>query len=193
MIFFDILGWNSSGDEPGTGSSRNLFPVDSNASRGWPAPESDFEEFSLDRRFSASGMIEINRFPTGCEIHLGFYRSHAGRWNRRHFVGACLAAYVQTGRFFMPAYRTPMREKRLDPLSSPWFNESGTALNFSMEYDPAPANGNGLLAVSLGVQMARIALAPGSQVDGSLFNRFGLVSLTSECRIELAQVVCSVD
>ena len=143
------------------------------------------ESLNLQRPLRASGRVTLRRGVSDSTTLVGFYHStHSVAVNpsQKHgtpqdFLGAAIEGPSSQGFYFYPVYRThgdgTSRGMGSNP---PRIYPDGTSHPWTLEYDPAGADGAGQLTVTLDGHAVRMALGSGHKATGAEFNRFGLVT-----------------
>lgn len=140
---------------------------------------------TLDRPLHASGKVCLRRGVSDSTTLIGFYHSARSLWMNpsqqcatpKDFLGIAIEGPSGDGFYFYPVYRnhgdgTGNAVKAHPPHIYP----DGSAHDWTLEYDPAAANGNGRITVTLDAQVVHMNLAPGDRDAGAQFDRFGLVT-----------------
>jgi hypothetical protein len=140
---------------------------------------------TLERPLRASGKVTLRRGVSDSTTLIGFYHSahslfvnpsqNAG--TPQDFVGAAIEGPSREGFHFYPAYRNHGGgiSSGMGP-TPPRIYPDGAAHDWTLHYDPAAANGNGRITVTLDGKSTSIDLAPGDKAAGGHFDRFGLVT-----------------
>ena len=76
---------------------------------------------------------------------------------------------------FAPAYRLHNTERKTSERG-PYIYPNGASHDWTLEYSPAGAGGEGRITVTLDGERAVLALPHEHQARGAHFNRFGLIS-----------------
>ncbi|MDO8589020.1 MAG: hypothetical protein Q7T82_18490 [Armatimonadota bacterium] len=140
---------------------------------------------TLDHPLRASGKVAMRRGVSDSTSAIGFYNSiHSMAvtdsqqfGTPRDFLGVYIEGPSREGFYFYPVYRN-----QLDGTSSGYPNDrprilpDGSVHDWTLVYDPAAAQGNGRITVTLDGQSAGIDLAPGVKASGATFDRFGIVT-----------------
>ena len=140
---------------------------------------------SLAKPLQASGRVCLRRGVSDSTTLIGFYHSTNSLFvnpsqrfsTPKDFLGAAVEGPSGEGFHFYPVYRN-----HNGGVSSgmgakpPHIYPDGVAHDWTIEYDPAGANGNGRLTVSLDGQAVSMNLVRGDKTAGAQFNRFGLVT-----------------
>jgi len=143
------------------------------------------ERLTLEKPLHASGLISLGRGVTDSTTLIGFYHSRESltvnpsqeiSWPR-DFFGAAIEGPSSEGFHFYPVYRN-----RADGRSGgmgknpPHIYPNGTSHEWTFDYDPSAAGGNGRVTVSLDGRSVSIDLRDGDKIAGAEFDRFGLVT-----------------
>jgi hypothetical protein len=140
---------------------------------------------TLARPLRASGKVCLRRGVTDSTTAIGFYHSVHSLWVNpaqdnaipKDFLGVFIEGPSSEGFNFYPVYRNHgdgARAGRGAKLL--YIYPDGAVHDWTLEYDPAAAGGNGRIAVSLDGESATADLAPGDKAAGAWFDRFGIVT-----------------
>lgn len=133
----------------------------------------------------ASGEVCVRRGVSDSTTLIGFYHSsHSLAVNPaqqfgapKDFLGAAIEGPSGEGFYFYPVYRNhgdgASRGMGSNP---PRIYPDGAMHAWTLEYDPAAANGNGRIIVTLDGKAVSMELARGDKALGSQFDRFGLIT-----------------
>jgi hypothetical protein len=142
---------------------------------------------TLNDRLEAHGKIVLLRAPPDSGMCLGWFNS-AERTNAPtqagNFLGIKIGGPTRVGHYFVPAYATARspkdqngepRRKRIstEPREGPLLVPRKT-FEWTLIYDPAGNNRNGLLELTLGKDRIELPLHEGDKSRGASFDRFGL-------------------
>jgi hypothetical protein len=150
---------------------------------------------SLENPLKASGKIAFVRGVTDSSTLIGFFhvprsvtidpksRKSPRSWTDyvpKDFLGVALKGPTREGFFFHPTYRLDGDAGGGNPgnaiANCPRIFFDGHPHDWSLEYAPAAADGNGQITVSLDGKSAALDLEAGHRAAGAQFNRFGIVS-----------------
>ena len=139
---------------------------------------------TIDKPLKASGKLAFTRGVTDSSAMLGFYHSAKTREvsNRQDsgtpkcFVGFVLEGPSMEGFFLYPVYRMDgdaqgHNARAADPLR---IYPDGKSHDWTLEYDPAAADGRGRITVTLDGKAVHCDLADGHKATGATFDRFGI-------------------
>jgi hypothetical protein len=140
---------------------------------------------TLERPLRASGKVCLRRGVSDSTTLIGFYHAaHSLSVNPsqqfgtpKDFLGAAIEGPSGEGFYFYPAYRNHGDgTSRGVGVHPPRIYPDGATHDWTLEYDPTAANGNGRITVSLDGKAVSMDLAPGYKSVGAQFDRFGLVT-----------------
>jgi len=144
------------------------------------------EDFARDPHWEASGKVCLRRGVSDSTSLIGFYHStYSLQVNPsqqfatpKDFLGVAIEGPSSEGFYFYPVYRNDRHGAGNGAgASPPRIYPDSRSHDWTLEYDPAGARGNGTITVTLDGRAASIALAPGDKESGAQFDRFGLVTL----------------
>ncbi len=140
------------------------------------------EELSLDGPLKISGRICFVRGITDAGTLIGFFHAKHSFENGtdscgipQDFLGMQIDGPSAEGFFTLPACRNHGTEYRL-AARGPRIYPDGTAHDWTMEYSPSAAGGNGQITVSLDGKSVSLDLSPEVRKGGGHFNRFGIIT-----------------
>ena len=142
---------------------------------------------TLDKPFKASGKLAMTRGVTDSSATIGFFNSSKSvEVSKRQDSGTakCLVAMIiegpsKEGHFCYPVYRANGDQqghnaRDENPL---YIYPDGKTHDWSLEYDPAAADGRGRITVTLDGKSVHCDLKEGEKaVEGTTFDRFGIVT-----------------
>jgi hypothetical protein len=140
---------------------------------------------SLDLPLRASGKIALRRGVSDSTTLLGFYHSEKSLAVNpsqdsgfpEGFLGIAVEGPSREGFFVYPAYRASGgRQGYANGDDRPHILPDGTSLDWTLEYDPAGADGRGRITLTAGGTTVHLDLNPGDRDAGATFDRFGLVT-----------------
>lgn len=140
---------------------------------------------TLERPLRASGKVCLRRGVSDSTTLIGFYHSAHSLWvnpsqdasTPQDFLGAAIEGPSREGFHFYPVSRNHGRGMSSGSgANAPRIYPDGAAHDWTLEYDPEAAGGNGRITVTLDGKAVSISLAPGDKAAGAHFDRFGLVT-----------------
>jgi hypothetical protein len=140
---------------------------------------------TLQRPLRASGKICLRRGVSDSTTLLGFYHStHSLELNTsqkcstpKDFLGIAVEGPSSVGFCIYPAFRDHGEGTATGYGSeAPRIFPDGTTHDWTMEYDPAAADGRGRIVVTLDGKKVSLDLAAADRSTGAQFDRFGLVT-----------------
>jgi hypothetical protein len=140
---------------------------------------------TLQRPLRAAGKVCLRRGVSDSTTLFGFYHSRRSLevnpsqqfGTPKGFLGVAIEGPSSEGFYFYPVYRN-----QGDGASSgvgvqpPRVYPDGVAHAWTLEYDPAAADGHGRITVTLDGHAVRRDLAPGDRAAGAQYDRFGFVT-----------------
>jgi hypothetical protein len=140
---------------------------------------------TLNKPLRASGKVCMRRGVTDSTTLIGFYHSAHSLWvnpsqqfsTPQDFLGAAIEGPSREGFQFYPVYRNHGggMSSGIAPNAAHIYPD-GKTHDWTLEYDPTAAGGNGRMTITFDGQSASIDLAPGDKTTGAQFDRFGLVT-----------------
>lgn len=142
------------------------------------------EELGLSQPLRASGKVCLRRGVTDSTTLLGFYHSKdsmavtasQAHGTPRGFLGVAIEGPSREGFLFYPVYRTEGGGGSAVGNRPPAILPDGKPHDWSLEYDPAAADGRGRITVTLDRKAVTLDLGKGHKAAGARFDRFGLVT-----------------
>jgi len=143
------------------------------------------DPLTLERPLRVSGKVSMHRGVSDSTTLIGFY--HSGNslevnpsqqfGTPKDFLGVAIEGPSSEGFYLYPVYRNHGDNASSGMGSNPprLYPDRATH-DWTLEYDPAGANGNGQIIVTLDGQRATMDLLPGVKAKGAQFDRFGLVT-----------------
>jgi hypothetical protein len=140
---------------------------------------------TLDKPIRASGKVALRRGVSDSTTLFGFFNvATAMRSNSSQNQGmpeGVLGFHVEgpssEGFCFYPVARLPGRDGAASPdLRTVRILPDGAAHDWTMEYDPAGANGRGRITLALDGRRIHLDLNEGDKASGARFDRFGFVT-----------------
>lgn len=140
---------------------------------------------TLERPLRASGNVCLRRGVSDSTTLIGFYHSaHSRSVNPsqqfstpKNFLGAAIEGPSSEGFYFYPVYRNSGGGMSGGVgVNPPRIYPDGAPHDWTLEYEPAAAGGNGKITLKLDDKSVRVDLAPGDKAAGATFDRFGLIT-----------------
>jgi hypothetical protein len=132
---------------------------------------------SLDHKLVARGKFATRTFSIDSTFALGWFSAtDRGGWPLKNVVGVAFDSLTDTGRIVQTLYGTSEGSKARS-REYVTFNPDGTSYHWTLEYDPAAANGNGAITFTINNQKLTTPLAPGDKQRGAILDRFGVFNL----------------
>jgi hypothetical protein len=130
---------------------------------------------TLADALEASGKVVLETGAPDSDMFIGWFNSaqkerppvEAG-----HFLGVHVGGPTRVGHYFQPAFTTA-NGTRGHAAAGPVL-EPGKVYDWSLAYDPAGADGQGEIRVTLGGESVTLVLRKGAKAEGATFDRFGL-------------------
>ncbi|MGD9722576.1 MAG: hypothetical protein AB7O59_14690 [Pirellulales bacterium] len=137
---------------------------------------------TLDQRLSASGRLVVPMAGGGSGVLVGWFHESSRGWRTPNSLAFRVDG--NGGKYWMfyeygtRNYRTggggAFAGEQYQKTPTPPFQAGDTVHTWSLDYDPAAADGRGLLTFRVDDRSYQTALAPGHRTDGAEFNRFGI-------------------
>lgn len=140
---------------------------------------------TLDRPLRASGKVSLHRGVSDSSTLFGFFHSERSVQVNpsqssglpKDFLGISIEGPSSEGFYVYPVYRANNDAQGVGRYEvSPRIYPDGASHNWTLEYDPEGADGNGRLVLSMDHQSIDIALESGARGAGTQFDRFGFVT-----------------
>lgn len=140
---------------------------------------------NLEHPLRASGRVALTRGVSDSTTLFGFYHSHDSmRENPSQDSGvpeSVLGIHIEgpssEGFKFYPVMRAKETPAIVGKVyESPTIYPDGASHQWSLEYDPAGAAGQGRITVTLDGHTSVLDLGPGDRGHGTTFDRFGIVT-----------------
>jgi hypothetical protein len=163
-----------------------MFRGDCRAARTMACYGDKVGPLKLDKPMRASGKLAFTRGVTDSSAMLGFYHStkslevsnRQDSGSPKCFVGFVIEGPSAEGFYVYPGYRMDgdqqgSRARDPNPLH---IYPDGKPHDWTLEYDPAAADGRGRITMTLDGKSVHCDLAEGHKVDSTTFDRFGSVT-----------------
>jgi len=137
---------------------------------------------SLDKPIIARGKVSMARGVTDSTASIGFYNSTSSmRVNPAQdksipldYLGINIEGPSSEGFLFYPVYRNHAGEGGYGVKGAPRIFPDGKSHDWAFQYDPAGAEGNGQITVTLDDKSCSLNLGPAVKKSGAAFDRFGI-------------------
>jgi hypothetical protein len=130
---------------------------------------------TMSDRLTARGRFFAKEFSIDSTFGLGWFNAAEQGWPIKNFVGVYFDSLSSTGRIVMPLWGTSQGTK--DRTSDYATFEPGKQYEWTLEYDPAAAQGRGAISFSIGGQSVTTPLAEGDKQIGAVLDRFGVFNM----------------
>jgi hypothetical protein len=140
---------------------------------------------TLGKPLQASGRIAMRRGVSDSTTLFGFYNSkesmRSNESQRDGLPESVLGVHIEgpssEGFLFYPVLRTSGGGSQFGgPRGFPSIRPDGTTHDWSLDYDPNGADGNGRITVTLDGRSNTFDLSDGDVEQGTTFDRFGIVT-----------------
>ena len=140
---------------------------------------------TLNDRLSASGKFEVTRDDSTSGTLFGWFHETSRGWRTPNSLvfrldgngGKYWVFYEYGTRHWLTGGGGCFEGDRYQTTPTKPFKANGTTHTWSLDYDPAGADGNGLMTFVLDGKAYPQPLAPGHKMDGAEFNRFGAMNV----------------
>jgi len=135
---------------------------------------------TLSDRLEAKGKVVLKVGAPDSDMYFGWFHSRnkeSDRGELRDFIGVHVGGPTRVGHYFLPAVALSKGSRtKVDqgPLLEP-----DKTYEWSLVYDPAGANDQGTIRVTLGRETAVLRLPRNSKREGASFDRFGAFTSTT--------------
>lgn len=141
------------------------------------------EELSMTRPLKAAGKVSLRRAVSDSDVLLGFFHAERSLASGNSdaigtppdFLGVTIGGPSRGGFMFSPAYRLDNTERKSSD-HGPYLLPNGASHDWTLEYLPGDAGGEGSIMVTLDGERVRLSIPREHQALGAHFNRFGLIS-----------------
>jgi hypothetical protein len=137
---------------------------------------------TLNNKLSASGTFSVTRDESTSGVLFGWFHETSRGWRTPNSLvfrldgngGKYWVFYEYGTRHWLTGGGGCFEGDRYQTTSTKPLRADGTTHTWSLDYDPAGADGSGLMTFVLDGTNYTLTLAPGHKADGAEFNRFGL-------------------
>jgi hypothetical protein len=139
---------------------------------------------TLEDPLEASGKVVLQSGAPDSDMFIGWFKSaeqERSPVEAGHFLGVHVGGPTRVGHYFQPALTTA-RGTRDQARAGPVL-EPGKAYDWSLAYDPAAADGQGAIRVTLGEESVTLVLKKGIKAEGASFDRYGLFTSTTDGQV----------
>ena len=141
---------------------------------------------TLNDPLAASGKVAFTGAGSDSGVYLGWFDSESKKSAgpateeraQKNFVAVLIEGPSRVGHYFRPAYRGAEGDG-VTADEGPIIRPDGHVHDWAIRYDPAGADGNGLITVTFDRKDQSLPLRPGDKARGATFDRFGLFNLQS--------------
>jgi len=143
------------------------------------------EPLSLARPLRAAGKVCLRRGVSDSTVLFGFFNARESTLSNpaqdsglpASFVGISTDGPSRDGFCFSPTYRVGSHSRGVGgDAVRPRIYPDGKPHDWTFDYSPTAADGNGAITVTLGKQSIELALDRGARESGARFDRFGLIT-----------------
>jgi hypothetical protein len=137
---------------------------------------------TLDDPLSASGKLAVRSAEGGSGVLVGWFKAPPPSWRTPNSLGFRIDG--NGGKFWMfyeygtARWRTggggAFEGEQYQRTPTPPFPADGQAHQWSLDYDPAAADGRGLITFRIDDRKYEVAVAEGHRDDGTTFDHFGI-------------------
>jgi hypothetical protein len=141
---------------------------------------------TLNDKLHVSGTMAFTGAGSDSGVFIGFFNADSKKNKstpmhaepEKNVLAIMIEGQSRIGHYFRPAYWTRSGKGKLKE-SGPIIRPDGKVHRWSMDYDPAGADGNGRITVKFDQDVQTFDLAAGEKADGATFDRFGIFDLQS--------------
>ena len=140
---------------------------------------------TLEKPIKAAGKVALRRGVSDSGVLIGFFNSRESTLSNpaqdsglpKGFFGISTDGPSSEGFYFSPTYRIgPDLRGDAGHAHPPRIYPDGKAHDWTFDYSPSAADGQGQITVTLDDQAVKLPLAPGHKASGARFDRFGIVT-----------------
>jgi hypothetical protein len=145
-----------------------------------------FEPLSLKHRLRAAGKLAFTGAGSDSAVYIGWFNS-ASKINKttpehvepqQHVLAIIIEGPSRIGHYFRPGYWTSSGAGGAAD-SGPIIRPDGRSHEWTIDYDPTGARGNGQIAVTFDGKVQTLDLKTGHKKLGATFDRFGILNCQS--------------
>lgn len=139
---------------------------------------------TLNDRLRVSGRFAVTRDDGSSGVLFGWFNQNSRGWRTPNSLAMRVDGNAARGYILFYEYGTQhylaggggaFEGPRYQTTKTPFFQPDSTSHAFTFEYDPAGADGNGLMRFTVdGDRRYEAPLDPGHKADGAVFDRFGI-------------------
>jgi hypothetical protein len=131
---------------------------------------------TLNDRLIARGKFSSRQFSVDSTFALGWFNHEKQDWPIHNFVGVVFDSLSDTGRIVQTLYGTTEGNKAKPDKYITW-EPDGTKYEWTLEYDPAAADGLGAITFTIGGKSLTTPLKKGDKEKGAILDRFGVCNM----------------
>lgn len=140
---------------------------------------------TIEKPLRAGGKVCFSRGVSDSTVLFGFFHSRDSTTVNasqdsglpRCFLGVAIDGPSREGFYFAPVFRNAGDDRDYAAEGqSPYIYPDGQPHDWSLQYDPVAAGGNGRITVTLDRQAVHLELQSGHKKAGAHFDRFGIVT-----------------
>ena len=140
---------------------------------------------TLEKPLKAAGKVSLRRGVSDSGVLIGFFNSRESTLSNpaqdsglpKGFFGISTDGPSSEGFYFSPTYRIgPDLRGDAAHAHPPHIYPDGKAHDWTFDYSPSAAEGQGQITVTLDDQSVKLPLTAGHQASGARFDRFGIVT-----------------
>lgn len=141
-------------------------------------------DLTLEKPLRALGKVCLKRGVTDSSVLIGFFHSKdstsvtpsQASGTPKCFLGISTDGPSREGFHFAPIYRVNGDGQGYASGKLPHIYPDGKAHDWTLDYSPTAAGGQGQITVTLDKQSVKLVLGAGHKAVGSRFDRFGLIT-----------------
>ncbi len=139
---------------------------------------------SLNDRLQASGRLRVARCDSSSGVLVGWFHHASRGWRTPNSLvfridgeQDCFRVFFEYGTQTWNTGGGATFEGAYQTTKTPMIPADGKPHAWSLEYDPAGAGGDGLMAFTMDGQVHRAPLEKGHRAEGAVFDRFGILNV----------------